>query len=235
MTVRVEFCGEIIEVSDDVPVIVGREGDLVIDDNPYLHRRFLELLVVDGLCWVSNVGSRLQATLSDGGSRMQSWLGPGSRLPMVFETTYIRFTAGPTSYEAIVTIDDPPFTEAEPEAQSSGSQTIGQLPMTPSQKLLIVALAEPILRQEGRGGQATLPSSAAAARRLGWTTTKFTRKLDNVCDRLTRIGVRGLRGDSAMLASNRRARLVEYALSVGMVTEADLASLDFPDDSSVSE
>ncbi len=230
MSAEIEFCGEVMSVTEEHSVTIGREGDLVIDDNPYLHRRFLEVSVVDGLCWVANVGSRLAATVADGESRMQSWLGPGSRLPMVFATTYLRFTAGPTTYEAIVTLDDPPFSSGELDTGSSGTETIGQIPLTPSQRLLIVALAEPVLRQEGRGGQAALPSSAAAARRLGWTTTKFTRKLDNVCERLTNVGVRGLRGDSATLASNRRARLVEYALSVGLVTEADLGSLNSSDD-----
>ena len=39
-------------------------------------------------------------------------------------------------------------------------------------------------------------------------------------------GVRGMHGDSARLAANRRGRLVEYALAVRMVTRADLGLLD---------
>ena len=71
-----------------------------------------------------------------------------------------------------------------------------------------------------------MPTSAGAALRLGWTITKFNRKLDNVCDKLTRNGVRGLHGDARNLATNRRARLVEYALSARLVTTHDLALLD---------
>ena len=80
----------------------------------------------------------------------------------------------------------------------------------------------------GRGGtgQAQIPSSADAARRLGWTITKFNRKLDNVCSKLADAGTRGLHGGPGKLASNRRARLVEHALSTRLVTEADLALLD---------
>ncbi len=225
MRAEIDFCGEIKPITPAASVIIGREGDLVIDDNPYLHRQFIEVSIIDGLCWVANVGNRLTATLADGGSRMQSWLGPGSRLPVVFAKTFLRFTAGPTSYVAIITIDEPPFTEGAPVGGHSGGDTIGHLPLTPTQHLLIVALAEPTLRQVGRG-QASLPASAAAARRLGWSTTKFTRKLDNVCERLAEVGVSGLRGDLASLAANRRARLVEYALSVGLVVESDLAILD---------
>lgn len=61
---------------------------------------------------------------------------------------------------------------------------------TDSQKALIVALAEPMLRRDGTGFSA-IPSSADAARTLGWALTRFNRKLDNVCDKLDRVGVAG--------------------------------------------
>ncbi|MGJ3403836.1 hypothetical protein [Glutamicibacter sp. Je.9.36] len=53
----------------------------------------------------------------------------------------------------------------------------------------------------------------AAAARLGWGITKFNLKLDNVCDKLDKAGVAGLRGGPGKLATNRRARLVEHAVS----------------------
>ena len=56
--------------------------------------------------------------------------------------------------------------------------------------------------------------------------TRFNRKLDNVCDRLARIGVGGLRGGQGRLASNRRARLVEFAVATRLVTRNDLYLLD---------
>jgi hypothetical protein len=64
------------------------------------------------------------------------------------------------------------------------------------------------------------------AARLGWSTTKLTRKLDSVCSKLSKVGVRGLHGRPGELASSRRARLVEYALAVRLVTVDDLASLE---------
>ena len=62
--------------------------------------------------------------------------------------------------------------------------------------------------------------SGAAAQRLGWTITKFNRKLDNVCEKLAKLGVRGLHGDASRLATSRKARLVEHALATQLVTEA---------------
>ena len=72
----------------------------------------------------------------------------------------------------------------------------------------------------------SVPTSAQAAKRLGWQLTKFNRKLDNVCDKLDRMGVRGLRGGPGKLASNRRARLVEHAVFSRLVSSEDLPLLD---------
>ena len=95
---------------------------------------------------------------------------------------------------------------------------------TESQKLLILSLAEPVLR--GRGSTASIPTSADAAKRLGWSITRFNRKLDNVCEKLSRHGVRGLRGGQQHLAVNRRARLVEHSVASRLVVAADLELLE---------
>ena len=86
-----------------------------------------------------------------------------------------------------------------------------------------------MLRREGVSMN-ELPSSSAAAQRLGWTMSKFNRKLDNVCDKLDRAGVKGLRGGQGDHAMNRRSRLVEYAIAARLVTRADLPLLDQPEE-----
>lgn len=225
MSLIVDFVGERTEVPEQGWVTIGREGDVVIDDNPYLHRMFLQVGYAEGLPWVVNLGDQLSATVSDTDGRVQAWLAPGARLPIVFEHTTVRFTAGPTSYELELHMTEPVFAEPVRLPESSGDTTVGPMPFTPDQRLLILALAEPILGQDGRS-TASIPSSAEAAQRLGWTTTKFNRKLDNVCQKLAKIGVRGLHGAPGDLASNRRSRLVEYAVSVRLVTADDLPALD---------
>ncbi|WP_125773489.1 hypothetical protein [Antribacter gilvus] len=225
----IEFCGEWFRPEEDGEFDIGREGDLAIDDNPYLHRRFLKVVHEEGIWWLANVGSLISATVCDSGGGVQSWLPPGNRLPLVFPTTSIVFTAGPTTYELMAQLDDAPYHEIRAEDADSGATTIGMISFTTSQKQLIVALAEPMLRREGTG-LSEIPSSAAAAKRLGWATTRFNRKLDNVCDKLDRIGVKGLRGGVGALATNRRARLVEYSVASRLVTAADLPLLDLKDD-----
>ena len=56
--------------------------------------------------------------------------------------------------------------------------------------------------------------------------TTFNRKLDNVCDKLDKLGVQGLRGGRGKLATNRRARLVEYAVASRLVSLDDLVLLE---------
>lgn len=217
----VDFCGEWYEPSDEDVFSIGREGDLEVDDNPYLHRRFLQIARYDGIWWLSNVGSMLSATVADGSGGMQAWLSPGARIPLVFSHTNVIFTAGPTTYEFAVHLKTPSFRQEAQDEESGGDTTIGPVVFTDSQKAVIVALAEPMLRREGTGFSA-IPSSAAAAKTLGWALTRFNRKLDNVCDKLDRVGVAGLRGGGGKLATNRRARLVEHAVTSHLVTADDL-------------
>lgn len=220
----VDFLGEIHPLAPGRRLTIGREADVVIDDNPFLHRQFLEIELRDSLVWIANLGSSLSATVADADGLLQAWLAPGARLPIVFSRAVVWFTAGPTTYEFDIVIGQAPYEPAVAQAPPSGEATVGQVSLTPDQRLLILALAEDVLRRGNRGGQ--IPPNAVAARRLGWTQTKFNRKLDNVCEKLTRLGVRGLHGGPARLATSRRARLVEYAVAARIVTADELALLD---------
>lgn len=223
-SLHVEYCGEWHPLLEGGAMTVGREADLVIDDNPFLHRHLLDVRQVEGLWVLSNVGSRLAVTVTDGAGRLQSWLAPGARLPLVFGLTTIVFTAGPTTYELSVHMAEPAFAEAAP-SPLHGITTVGDVALTPSQKLVILALAESMLLRDGVG-MGEIPTGARAAARLGWNVTRFNRKLDNVCDKFDRLGVRGLRGGMRAYATNRRIRLVEYAIAARIVTRADLPLLD---------
>lgn len=223
-TCRVVFCGEEFPVGDR-PLVLGRSGDVVIDDNPFLHRHLATVTVTDDLVWAHNVGTRLSITLADDQGLAQTWLAPGARVPVVFPRTVVWFTAGPTTYDFEIQIDDPPLVPTTATDRVSDSTTVGRVAFTLDQKLMCLALAENLLRRgvEGRGN---IPSSNAAATRLGWTITKFNRKLDNVCEKLARQGVGGLTGSSGAAASSRRSRLVEYVMASRLVVQEDLPLLD---------
>ncbi len=225
--VKVLFCGEEFPAVAGRQLTIGRSGDVEIDDNPYLHRSFLAVLEEGGLWWLSNVGSTLTATIADDMGLFQAWLAPGARIPLALNRTLVWFTAGPTTYDFEIIVDNPAFVSVAPdraEQDHAGEMTVGRVLFTADQKLLMVALCESSLSRTSPGSS-QIPSSAAAAARMGWTLTRFNRKLDNVCQKLSDAGTRGLHGGVGALASNRKARLVEHALSTRLVTVQDLVLL----------
>ncbi|QTX04439.1 hypothetical protein [Agromyces archimandritae] len=222
---KVEYCGEWYTAEPDRVFTIGREADLTIDENPYLHRTFLTLSSEFGLWWVSNVGQLLSATVSDATGSVQAWVAPGAKLPIVFQTMHVLFSAGATTYDFSVHAEEDFYNTSLTATTTDGSTTVMPVSLTTSQRQLVLALAEGVLRNAvpGRG---SVPSSAEAAARLGWSMTTFNRKLDNVCEKLDKLGVPGLRGGRGKLATNRRARLVEYAIATRLVSADDLSLLD---------
>ncbi|MCU1406045.1 MAG: hypothetical protein JWQ43_2348 [Glaciihabitans sp.] len=222
---RIEFCDEWFDVDPETGLGIGRETDLTIDDNPYLHREFLRVYKEFDLWWLSNVGSLLSATIADGTGQVQAWLAPGAKLPLVFPTLHVMFSAGSTTYDFTIHNGDDFFNTGVGATSQAGTTTMMPVTLTSSQRLLVVALAENVLAQSvpGRG---SIPASADAAHRLGWSMTTFNRKLDNVCDKLDKLGVQGLRGGPGALATHRRARLVEYAVASRLVSVEDLPLLN---------
>lgn len=226
---RLEYCGEWWTVEAGQRFTIGRIADLSVDDNPYLHRTFLELRCEHGVWLVANIGKQLSATIGDEDNHFVAHLAPGGVLPLVFDRTNVRFGAGPTTYEIQLVLPDPPFSAVDPDEPADETElsatTRSPARLTPDQRLVVLALAEHALRRTG-SGPSTLPTSADAARRVGWTERKFNKKLDQVCQKLARAGVRGLHGEPGDIAANRRARLVEYSLATRVVTEQDLPELD---------
>ena len=88
MGLRILFCGEEFPAVAGRQLTIGRSGDVEIDDNPYLHRSFLVVLEERGLWWLSNVGSRLTATVADSEGRFQAWLAPGARIPLALSRSW---------------------------------------------------------------------------------------------------------------------------------------------------
>jgi len=229
--VKIEYENTVVNVDETKGFIIGREGDLPMGDNPYLHRRFLEVSYEHGFWWLTNIGQTMSATVFDPSSCLQAWLRPGGRIPLVFGRVDVLFTAGPLSYSVAVVDDDPIWhdnPDTDPLSRNAGllsSTTVGSCTWTAAQRLAIVALAEPMLMRDSMQGVAHIPSNSDAARRIGWTVKRFEKKIDNICAKLDELGVEGVRGGLQSHASARRSRLVEWAVSTGLVSSADLVLL----------
>lgn len=228
-SLRVEYCGEWHSVEPGDRFTIGRAADLSVDDNPYLHRHFLEIRCESGVWLLANVGKQLSATVGDEQSQLVAHVAPGGVVPLVVARTRVRFGAGPTTYEVLLVLPDAPFVTPDGSVprDDDGLSTTTRSPavLTADQRTVVLALAEHALGRTGSGPSA-LPTSADAARRVGWSERKFNKKLDQVCQKLAKAGVRGLHGGPGDIAANRRARLVEYCLTSRIVTEADLPELD---------
>jgi hypothetical protein len=221
-TLLVEYAGSMTELRGDRAFSFGRLGDLQIDDNPYLHRILGLFVFRNGLWWLVNAGTRIPLELADCVSASIVTIKPGAESPIHFPEALVRFSAGKIKYEIELTIDDP-MIERMPLPMVTGADTItlADLPMTLDQLRLILVLAEPALT-DPFARELRIPSNKQAAQRLGWTITRFNRKLDNVCQKLAKNGVPGLHGDIGDLAADRRRRLVEYAVQSRIVTTDDL-------------
>jgi hypothetical protein len=214
MALTVDFCGEHHEVPENGWLTVGREGDVVVDDNPYLHRRFLQIGQTDGLWWVVNVGDQLAATVADSEAACRHGCPvPGSRS---FEHDG-SLPAGRISYELELHMAG----LLEPIAMPGGRDHRGTDAVHFRPAVAGHRAGEPILRSEGECG---VGRRRRAAQRLGWTSTKFNRKLDNVSEaRESAFGVHGAPESSGL-------NLAWWStIAVRLVTTDDLLLLSRPD------
>jgi hypothetical protein len=228
----VEFVGDERVLSPGDELTFGRSADLEIDDNRYLHRLIGRFTWANGMWWLVNTGSSIALRLADARGPSYAKVAPGATVPLAYETAVLTFEAGGRPYELHLELlvdapgfglDPMPAGALDDEVDLEATTTAGSLPLNDEQRLLLVALCEPWLDDSSSN---ELPTNRQIAARLGWTITKYNRKLDGLCVKFAAHGVSGLRGSSDALARDRRLRLVDHALHAGVVTPADLALLD---------
>lgn len=227
----VEFVDEQRELAPGETITFGRMADLVVDEgNQYLHRVLGRILFHDGLWWVENLGSQIELDLvgADGSSVVlpaRAEDAQPSAAPLSVEVVTLSFGVAGARYEIDLRVAVSPLPAADPAGigGDEGAATLGygRITLTDEERQLLVSLAEPVLRDVGARPD-SIPTNREAARRLGWTQPKFNRKLDYLCIRLTKAGVRGLQGGRGDEALNRRWRLVEHAVGTRLVTPSDL-------------
>ena len=225
-----EFCGEDHTVRPGETLTFGRSGDLEIDENPYLHRRLGRFVDVGGVWQLENLGRHIVLHLRDQSSASASVVAPGARAGVVYGEFVCAFTAGPTRYELTGTLETHEWaTDLLGPDGVEGAATVdwGRVELNDDQRLLLLAMCERRLLDPHDTERPPLTNGEGAAR-LGWSVTKFNRKLDHLCEKLGRAGIPGVHGGVGANAGDRRRRLVEHALTVQLVQIEELVLLDAP-------
>lgn len=138
-----------------------------------------------GLWWLANVGSSIAVTINDEAGPSLARLAPGMSMPIVFETSSVRFDAGGTSYELTIDVvgmsgpddedDDDDENEEDDDGEIDGSDdgidaaemTTTSLPLTADQFVLLCALAGPMINGEESASRARPPRRGTTSTRSG--------------------------------------------------------------------
>jgi hypothetical protein len=181
----------------------------------------------EGLWWVQNLNGSTTLHLASE-ARAAAAVLPRQQLPVTARESRLSFQCGLSPYELELRLaHDPLLPVADLDSDEEVSHTLpyGVVPLTPTQHRLLVALAEPRLRSPA-AVVTGLPSHRELAERLAWSDAQVRRKLDNVCDKFRREGVRGLHERDGGKKADRRMMLVEHVVSTGLVSARDLGLLD---------
>lgn len=203
----------------------GRAADIDIDSaNRLLHRVLGRFFDRDGQWWLSNDGRSVAIVMTDLNSASYTHIVAGASTPLPFQLASLSFTAGRANYRMQVRNDaidaTSPTGEIAKLPVAEATLTTGALIFNEEQFELLVALST--RRVDGPIASADLPSNRKLAQQLGWSPSKLTRKLDNLCTKLTRAGVPGLQGSVADAAVDRRVQLANFVVEQGIVTRLDL-------------
>jgi hypothetical protein len=196
----------------------GRQADLSLDENSYLHRQAGRFRLRNSTWWLENLGSRLRLNMvSSDGSLLD--LQPGASSPLLAPGGEVSVTAGPTRYVIEYRLQDtgPELDNTAPYAISGAdTQTLGPV-LTPREIDFVVVMARG--RLTGRLGP--LPTHGEIADI--WGVSHKT--VDNTLQRL-----RAKLRDQNINFVNSSETLVEYLVTQGLVSRADLewACLDQP-------
>jgi len=218
----VDFCGELTALNPNEQLTFGREADLFIDDNRYLHRRLGRFENTAGHWWVANIGTKIDLNLYDQATRASAVVTPGTSQALTGPNLVVRFVAGRHTYELLVQWATETTVDTAPPSDTIGVDSIS---WTDEQRLLLTILAEDLLRNPSTAETFKLPTNQDARSRLGWSEAKFNRKLDNICERLTTAGVRGLEKGVNKRNNLRRRILATYVVHEAIVIPENLADL----------
>src|SRR4051812_4478981 len=154
---HVDFIGELRTIEPGQELTFGRQADLHVDDNRHLHRVLGRFFSRGDAWWLTNEGRSITIQIADADSRSNVQLAPGSEIALSFPNSILRFRAGVTDYELVVTVPDPGADDGDEDPLAADDEdegdtiALGDVMLTPEQRLLLLALGEPTLRDPHAG------------------------------------------------------------------------------------
>ena len=194
-------------------VTFGRDADIALDTNPFLHRRTGAFVPDRGEWWVHNLGAKLHlVVIADDGSRAD--LPPGARHALSPPGGLVRVTAGRMAYELLYRMPEAATTTPQvPSGDDAALTTQVDLSLTPREIDFLVTFARPYLL----GLAEPMPTYVEVARL--WAVSPKT--LDNSLQSIKR----KFRSAGLIRDPNLDA-LVQTAIHHSLVTRADLDHAD---------
>ncbi len=198
----------------------GREAELCLDDNNYLHRRAGRFRLFDGTWWLDNLGSRLRLSMvSTDGSLIE--LQPGDASPLAGTAGDVSLIAGPTRYQLDYELQGRQTSLDNTQRLEGGAgvdtMTYGVV-LTPRELDFVVVMAQG--RLTGRLGP--LPTHGQIAETWGVSHKTVDNTLQRLRDKLRKQKISYVQSTETM---------IDYLVTQGLVTRSDLewACLDSAD------
>ncbi|APT91363.1 hypothetical protein CSPHI_10570 [Corynebacterium sphenisci DSM 44792] len=220
-----DLCGVVLDPAPGETLTIGRNGDLRVgEDNPYMHRRALQLYSAGGAWYLQNIGSHVTVMLRRPGDARGMRLAP-AQIQALTEPAYsVLFGVKRENYE--IEIRQEVAGTGEPLGDvDTGTATLTIDELTERERALVAAFAEDYLR--GRvDSLATLCTDARAAEKLGTTAKAVEHRRTELYELI--LGG-GLVSDMEWRHTHRRQRMTRAAralIDARLVTVDDLALLD---------
>lgn len=186
-----DLVGNRYHLTPDDSVILGRAGTIPIgEDDPAMHRRFLQIWKHHGAWYIHNAGETLTARIIARGRNQFTplRLSPNTTLPLPPGEVAVTFETKHMAYE-IALFNAVPQPAADRTPPPDGAFTAEGFEPNAEQLQLLRALADPLWKDPSAEPHRVTPSVDKLAAQLNWTQKQTNQRMQRIVDALERAGV----------------------------------------------
>lgn len=210
-------------IPPDRPFTIGRQGDLLVgEDNPFMHRVLLEIVVINNRWHIANASPHYRVYITDYSGNLLHTIMPLTSVCVEWEYFIIDIRIQDQRYALDADCCAP---DGSPRRDHRSAETYSATwkvdPLDEDIKVAVVALAEETLKT---GDLGALKTFTEGTRRLHWEKhpKRMEKRITKLCEELALRGVPGLTGSNAKMAVNRRISAIQYCIETRLITPDDL-------------